>query len=137
MRDGGQDFFAPDVARSILRQLWRSPDGPHLAAAFQTVDLGPSCATFSRGMKDAESRKREKWSGDPGADRFFTRFVAVQANRHRPVNRVGGQMVQNAHSVVLSKMIQINLDLAKVWVAEEPDEDGQEGGGGGGGCTAS
>ena len=119
VRDGGQDFYAAEVARAVLRRVWRGPDGPHLAAAFQTVDLGTSCATFSRGMKGGEARKRDKWSGDPGADRFFTRVVAVQANRHRPFNRVNGIMVQNAHSVVLSKMIQINLEISKVWVEAE------------------
>lgn len=127
VRDGGQDFYAAEVARAVLRRVWRGPDGPHLAAAFQTVDLGPSCATFSRGMKGGEARKRHKWSGDPGADRFFTRVVAVQANRHRPFNRVNGVMVQNAHSVVLSKMIQINLEISKVWVEAE---EGLAGGGG-------
>ena len=35
VRDGGQDFYAAEVARAVLRRVWRGPDGPHLAAAFR------------------------------------------------------------------------------------------------------
>ena len=45
---------------------------------------------------------------------FFIDILSVTPNRFRPENKLGNQTFLHAHTIILTKIIQINEDIKRI-----------------------
>lgn len=57
---------------------------------------------------------------------FFLEVVPVQPNRFRPENKLGEQTYLHGHTVILTKILQQNLELRNMIVLQKVEETQQQ-----------
>jgi DNA-directed RNA polymerase I subunit RPA1 len=61
-----------------------------------------------------------------GSDMFFLEVIPVTPNRFRPENKLGDQTFLHGHTVVLTKILQLNLELRTMIVLQKVDPKDQK-----------
>ena len=54
---------------------------------------------------------------------FFLETIVVSPNRFRPENKMGDQTYLHGHTVVLTKILQLNMELRNMIILQNMDKD--------------
>ncbi|KAG2439375.1 hypothetical protein HXX76_004732 [Chlamydomonas incerta] len=104
--DVATKYMTPTEVEEHLRLLW-SHEWPILSLIYSaqvSAKPGQRGGAGGRLLTDAEARSAYKM--------FFLRVLPVAPNKFRPPSKVGDELYEHAHNVILAKIINASLDLS-------------------------